>query len=155
MKKSVRFSSHSPAQTKKIGERIGALLKGGDALALVGELGAGKTTFAKGVAKALGVPGAAKTVVSPTFTLIHEYEGREKIYHLDWYRLDAVRGEDAFLTEDCFGSGAVCLVEWAGRGRALFPENYIEVRFRHAGLSSRKIEIFTRGARYADFLKKI
>ena len=149
------FLSPSPAQTKKIGERLGAHLEGGDAVALVGELGAGKTTFVKGVARALGVPDADKTVVSPTFTLIHEYEGREKIYHLDWYRLDAVKGEDAFLAEDCFESGAVCLVEWAARGRSLFPKDYLEVRLKHARGASRRIEIFAHGRKYKDFLKKL
>ncbi|MBI4432834.1 MAG: tRNA (adenosine(37)-N6)-threonylcarbamoyltransferase complex ATPase subunit type 1 TsaE [Candidatus Omnitrophica bacterium] len=135
------FKTISLAQTRKIGQAIGQQLKAGDVVALTGELGAGKTTLVKGIAHGLGVKKADETVSSPTFTLIHEYAGREKVYHLDWYRLARVEGEDAFLAEECMRSGGVCLIEWAERGRNLLPAKHLKITMKHAGPSSRQIEV--------------
>lgn len=123
----------------------------GDVVTLEGSLGSGKTTLAKGIARGLAVRSEAE-VTSPTFTLIHEYEGREKIYHIDWYRLRAVRGADARLAEECFASKAVTLVEWPERGRRVLPSERIEIRLRHAGERARHIKITAKGLQYKDFL---
>ena len=146
----MRLISNSPTQTKKIGERIGRSLKAGDVVALVGELGAGKTTIAKGIAKGLGVPDESD-VLSPSFVLIHEYEGREKVYHIDWYRLASVGGPDALLAEECFNSNAVTLVEWAERGRDIFPRDHIRVEIDHKGPRSRVIRVTAKGKSRENF----
>ncbi|MGH7198255.1 MAG: tRNA (adenosine(37)-N6)-threonylcarbamoyltransferase complex ATPase subunit type 1 TsaE [Candidatus Omnitrophota bacterium] len=148
--KTIGFKSNSPAQTKRFGEKIGRALKAGDVVALVGKLGAGKTTLAKGIAKGLGVPDEAD-VLSPSFVLIHEYEGREKIYHIDWYRLKSVEGPDELLAAECFDSDAVTLVEWAERGRGLFPRDHLRVDLTHKGPRSRLIKVSAKGKAYENF----
>ncbi len=104
-------------------------------MALSGELGAGKTTFVKGVAKGLGVR-SEKEVASPTFVLIHEYKGKFPVYHLDWYRLPAVEGPDELLAQECFEGAGVTLVEWPERGKDLLPKKRIEVYLSHRAAST-------------------
>jgi len=136
----LKIKSRSAAQTKKIARDLGKKLEAGDVVTLQGELGAGKTTFVKGLAKALGVR-SEKEVSSPTFVVIHEYSGRLPLYHLDWYRLEYVKGADREMAEECFSGKGVTLVEWPERGKALLPRKRCEVHLRHAGASSRNIEI--------------
>ena len=143
------LKSSSSLETKRIGAQIGALLRAGDVVALWGELGSGKTTLVKGIAGALGVD--EKEVSSPTFVLINEYEGKRKIYHIDWYRIKKVSGNDALLAEECFASKAITLVEWAERGKALLPAERIEVRLKHAGGNRRVIEIRAQGKKREHF----
>ena len=138
--KKIKLVSNSAAQTKKIGKILGKSLLPGTVVALQGELGSGKTTLVKGIAKGLGVA-SEKMVSSPTFVLIHEYAGREKIYHLDWYRLRTVEGTDEALAEECFNSQAVTLVEWSERGRDLIPRKALTVKLSHRGSSLRSILI--------------
>lgn len=141
-----RILSRSPQETKKIGLRIGRRLSAGDVVALRGPLGSGKTTLVKGIARGLGHRGE-KDILSPTFVVIHEYAGREKIFHLDWYRLSSVRGVDKELAEECFAAAAVTLVEWPERGLGLLPKDRIEVTLAHRGENSRAIRIAGLGAR--------
>jgi tRNA threonylcarbamoyladenosine biosynthesis protein TsaE len=136
----LRLESKSSAETKRIGQKLGSLLKKGDVVALEGQLGSGKTTMAKGIAKGLGVM-SEEGVSSPSFVLIHEYQGREKIYHIDWYRLSTVTGADEALARECFASEAVTLVEWPERGAGVFPEEHLKIRFRHKNEKARLIEI--------------
>lgn len=136
----IKFETSSPGETQGIGKRIGRLLKAGDVVALEGVLGAGKTTLVKGIAQGLEVKDKAE-VVSPTFVLIHEYEAREKIYHMDWYRLAKVEGQDELLAQECFDSRAVTLVEWADRGRNILPKNHIRICLKYRGPEKRIIEI--------------
>ncbi len=78
---------------------------------------------------------------SPTFALIHEYAGKCPVFHVDWYRLDAVRGPDRMLALECFESPGVTLVEWAGRGKGILPPHTILLELSHAGNSGRKIRV--------------
>lgn len=152
----MRLSSGSERETFAIGRDIGRLLKGGDVIALTGDLGAGKTTMAKGIAAGLSVDEAEANVTSPTFALVHEYEGREKIYHMDWYRLEALKGADRDLAEECFDSGAVSLVEWPERGERSLPEGRLEISIRRGkSASSRAIEISAPGGGHEILLKKM
>ena len=148
-----RQVSRSATQTKKIARQLGQRLRCGDVVTLSGDLGAGKTTFAKGLAKALGVR-SEREVSSPTFVLIHEYAGRLPVYHLDWYRLETVTGSDRRMAEECFDGEGVTIVEWPERGKALLPAERIEVRLRHTGPASRVVEIRARGKQHAETLKK-
>ena len=129
-------STISSAETSRLGTKLGRLLKAGDVAALSGPLGAGKTTFVKGVVRGLG---SKDFVCSPTFTLIHEYQGREKIYHLDWYRLKKVVSADRQMAEECFQDHAVTLVEWPERGKNILPKNSIRIRIVHGGKNKRTI----------------
>ena len=151
----LELTTRSAAQTKKVGRVLGKFLRSGDVVALRGELGAGKTTLVKGIAKGLGVPDE-RAVASPTFVLMHEYAGRESVHHLDWYRLSAVRGADAELAEECFAEG-VTLIEWPERGRALLPRDAWQVRILHRGPSTRRLSFsFPGGAdpRLLEALKR-
>ena len=138
-----KWVSGSETQTKKIGEQLGKSLIAGDVVALYGELGAGKTTMVKGIVRGLGAKTGTQ-VSSPTYVVIHEYEGKLKIYHLDWYRLKSVAGVDAALAEECFYSNGVTLVEWPERGERLLPDHRVEVRLKHQGPVTRAIEVSRR-----------
>ena len=151
---SLKFNSGSAAETKKFGSKIGRLLKSGYVVALQGPLGAGKTTLVKGIAKGLEVSDEAE-VLSPSFVLVREYEGREKIFHIDWYRLESVEGQDDMAAQECFDSPAVTLVEWAERGENILPDEYIRIEMEHAGPESRIIEVSVVGKKYDEFLKQI
>lgn len=144
------FESFSAAETARFGEKIGKLLRAGDVVALDGELGAGKTTLVKGIARGLGIKPEA--VVSPTFVLIGEYEGREKVFHLDWYRLDRVEDADARLASECFDAPAVTLVEWASRGVEWLPAERLNLAIGHAGPDRRSISVTAGGARATGVL---
>ena len=109
-------------------------------MALYGNLGAGKTTLAKGIAVGLGVRPESR-VTSPTFALIHEYRGRVGVYHLDWYRLKKVAGVDQALARECFEAGGVTLVEWPERGGSLLPRHCVRARVFHRGPGVRAIEV--------------
>ncbi|CAI2718470.1 tRNA (adenosine(37)-N6)-threonylcarbamoyltransferase complex ATPase subunit type 1 TsaE [Nitrospina watsonii] len=118
----MRFSSHSPEDTQKLGERIGQLLQTGDIVLLSGDLGAGKTTLIQGIASGLKVQ-SNEYVRSPSFTLINEYKGRLPIYHIDLYRLDSIAEMEELGLEDyLFGQG-VSLIEW---GEKLFPDSSMD-----------------------------
>jgi len=147
------LKSQSEKETLQFGKALGGLLKAGDCVALIGDLGAGKTTFVRGAAEGLDVKDASQHVGSPTFTLVNEYEGREKIYHLDWYRLDAVKGPDREQAEECFASKGISFVEWADQGPEVLPEVRLEIDFRHAEGSTRILRLKCIGDRYKGFLQ--
>src|SRR6267154_1540245 len=107
------FISVNAAETKAVGERLAEKIQAGDVLALIGDLGAGKTQFVKGLAKGLG---STEVVTSPTFTLVHEYQGsRLPIYHFDFYRIESLAALRAIgFDEIVFGDG-VSVIEWAER----------------------------------------
>src|SRR5690606_6826203 len=122
MQEACRFVTKNGEETRQLGVRLAELLKPGDVLALEGGLGAGKTTFAQGIARGLGVE---ETVDSPTFTIIKEYEGRLPLYHMDVYRLE-YPDEDLGWDEFFYGDG-VTLVEGAGRVEHLLPEHTVGI----------------------------
>ena len=104
------YISHSIQDTEALAARIAATLRGGEVILLEGELGAGKTAFVKGLAKALGV---TDTVTSPTFTLLNEYQGtRLTLYHFDLYRLAEGEAEELGFEEYYHAKDAVCCIEW-------------------------------------------
>ena len=127
------------ADTLEIARRFGGTLRKNDVVALDGPLGAGKTVFVKGIAQAFGIPPAE--VTSPTFTLVHEYGKKKKIYHMDWYRLKALNGQDQELALECFDAGGVSVIEWASKAKHLLPPRTFFVQIAHEGADSRLIEI--------------
>ncbi|WP_251575215.1 tRNA (adenosine(37)-N6)-threonylcarbamoyltransferase complex ATPase subunit type 1 TsaE [Limosilactobacillus agrestimuris] len=114
-------------ETINLGEQIGRLLKAGDVLVLDGDLGAGKTTFTKGIAKGLAIPDLIK---SPTFTIVREYhDGRLPLYHMDAYRLENGGAEDLGL-EEYFDSDGVSVVEWAQFVADELPADFLAIHFK-------------------------
>jgi len=107
------FTTHSPEETLALGKQIGEQLKGGEIFLLRGDLGAGKTVFAKGIASGLGIDPA--DVTSPTFTLVNTHEGRLRLFHIDLYRLDAGEHQGLGLGEIFEDENAVTVIEWAER----------------------------------------
>jgi tRNA threonylcarbamoyladenosine biosynthesis protein TsaE len=157
------FAFNSPCEecSLLLGRAIGELLAPGDLLALWGDLGAGKTLFARGIARGLGVPIETR-ITSPTFTLINEYEARLRLYHLDLYRIS---GPDELETlpwqESVFGEG-VAVIEWPGRLGRLLPAERWDITFVISGEESRKILVRPRGkknrermAKWAEILARV
>jgi tRNA threonylcarbamoyladenosine biosynthesis protein TsaE len=135
------YRTASEEETVALGERLAAALPPGATVLLLGNLGAGKTTLAKGIVKGLGAA-EPEEVTSPTFTLVHEYRGAAKtVYHVDLYRLEEAREAEALGLEELFDSGSVVLVEWGERFPALLPPRRVEVRLAHAGGDAREIEV--------------
>jgi len=136
------FETHGEEETIELGRRIAATLPRRAVVLLIGNLGAGKTTLAKGIVSGLGVA-AAEEVVSPTFTLIHEY-GEGRVYHIDLYRLDRAEEVATLGLDEIFDREAVVLIEWGERFPQLLPEERIEIRLDTLDAESRRIEITTR-----------
>ena len=132
------FHTSSPEETVELGRKIGKELKAGDVVALIGELGAGKTLFTQGLVQGLGVAGYVK---SPSFTIVNKYEGRLPVYHLDLYRLGDVNEiYELGIEEYLYGDG-VCIIEWAEKAIPLLPSKYMLVKLFYTGEKSRKIEV--------------
>ena len=130
--------SDSAEKTIEIGKKFGSLLKKGDIVAYKGTLAAGKTTFTKGIAKALEIQ---EDVTSPTFTLISEYEGKLPLYHFDAYRLD---GTEAFLdigAEELMYGNGICAIEWTENVENAIPPDAIKVNIEIISPEERKITI--------------
>lgn len=138
--------SRSPEETQSLGAQFGSFLRGGEVLLLSGELGAGKTLFAKGVAESLGV--AEDEVTSPSFTLVNHYEGRLKLYHIDLYRLNegAEAAHAVDLDELLTDETAVIIIEWAERmGAYPLPEPVWRIRIEGDGDEPRRVSITAWG----------
>jgi len=120
-----KIESYSEKDTFDTARKLAEVSKKGDIYALVGDLGVGKTAFAKGFAEGLGI---RESIVSPTFTILQIYEsGRMPLYHFDVYRIGDVSEMDEIGYEDCFWGDGVSLVEWADIVRDIFPENTVKV----------------------------
>lgn len=120
-----KIKTNDAEQTEKIGAQLAPILEPNDVLLLDGDLGAGKTTFTKGLAKGLGIK---RYVKSPTFTIIHEYhEGRMPLYHMDVYRLEDGCGDDLGWDEYFFGGG-VSVIEWSQYIRDYLPDDYLKLK---------------------------
>jgi tRNA threonylcarbamoyladenosine biosynthesis protein TsaE len=132
------FHTASEEETIALGERIARELPRRAVVLLIGNLGAGKTTLAKGIAQGLGAV-AADEVSSPTFTLIHEYG--ERVYHIDLYRLDTAAEVATLGLDEIFDREAVVLLEWGERFPELMPARRIEIRLEPEGEDGRKIEV--------------
>lgn len=130
--------SSSEQETRELGKRMAGKVTPGTVISLRGSLGAGKTVFAKGFALGLGI---TEAIVSPTFTLVQEYDGRLKLYHLDLYRLS---GEDEFESmggEDFLYSDGVALIEWSEKIEDMLPDDTIFINITINEDLTRSIEI--------------
>jgi len=134
------ITTHSPEETLKAGEKLAKKLKPGSFIALIGELGSGKTIFTKGIAKGLGVKDC-KYVNSPTFVILKKYKGKIPLYHFDIYRLDSGGDLDSVGYEEYFYGKGVTVVEWADKITYILPKKRIDVEFFHNGENKRKIKV--------------
>jgi tRNA threonylcarbamoyladenosine biosynthesis protein TsaE len=131
-------TTSGPAETEAVGERLARELRPGDVVLVVGELGAGKTTFIRGACRGLGV---TDPVTSPTFTLGHIYAGRVPVAHLDLYRLEGLEGEDPGLLDDYLTPDVIAFIEWPAAGESELDRVDRRVELRHAGGNRREIVV--------------
>ncbi|ACM21283.1 N-carboxy-L-threonyl-AMP--tRNA (adenosine37-6-N)-N-carboxy-L-threonyltransferase, TsaE subunit [Geotalea daltonii FRC-32] len=144
--------SKSVEETVSVGKKLGTLLQGGDFVALQGELGAGKTQLAKGIAEGLGVDPSIP-VTSPTYTLLNVYSGRLPFYHFDLYRLHG--GQDLLDLgfDEYFHGDGICLVEWAERLQEMLPDDYLLITMSHVGDDCRSLSFTSSGSRGEQLIR--
>ncbi len=144
--------SKSPLETKDLGKTLGNLLNPGDILALIGDLGSGKTTFVQGISQALNI---TIPVNSPSFLIIKEYKGRHKMLHVDVYRLKIPEIElENIGFEEYLNSDFIIVIEWADKIRELLPQEYMEISFEHINLNERLIKFKPHGKKYENLLSE-
>ena len=151
MSHSLILSTKAPAETKRLGERIGKLLLPGDTVALIGELGSGKTVLTKGIARGLGIKG--NPVRSPSFVLIKEYPGKVPLFHFDLYRLKKSEELNTIGYEEYFSGKGIVVIEWAERAKNFLPEEYLEVKLSIINKNERKICLRAKGGSFKGRFK--
>ncbi len=146
------FTSNGVEQTVRLGVRLGGMLEPGDTLCLSGDLGAGKTAFARGIGRGWGT---AVRVTSPTFTLINQYPRYDNLilYHIDCYRLES--SEDAWTVglEDIFADAGVFMIEWPERIEEWLPTQILWVHMAYLSETKRKMRFKAEGDRPVELLK--
>ena len=149
------FISGSPAATLRFGRHLGEKIAAGSVIALVGELGCGKTLFTRGLCTGLGVP--ENEVNSPTFAFVNEYNGRLPIYHVDLYRIDDIESgfEIGMLDYLARAESGVIVLEWAEKVLALLPDDYLQVTFEVLSLKRRRLELSIFGQKLSALIRGI
>lgn len=143
------FISSQPEETMNFSKRLAGFLQPGDVIALEGDLGAGKTTFTKGLALGLDIK---RNVNSPTFTIIKEYQGRMPLYHMDVYRV-----EDSFEDlgfDEYFEGNGITVVEWAHLIEEQLPQELLMISLFLGEDGARKIVVTPKGERYEELCKE-
>lgn len=131
--------TNSASETRALGEQLASGLRPGDTVILEGELGAGKSELARGIARGLGV---TETVTSPSFTILNVYEsGRCPLYHFDWYRLESEEELYELGMDEYLGGDGIAVVEWAERCPDAVPEDCIRIRLEATGEETRRITV--------------
>jgi tRNA threonylcarbamoyladenosine biosynthesis protein TsaE len=143
-----------PKATGQFGRRIAELLFPNSVIALIGNLGAGKTFLVRAIAQGLGLPAGA-LVTSPTFVLVQEYAGRLPIYHFDVYRLKSASEFFDLGANEYFEAGGVCLVEWADRVERQLPPDHLRITMHVTGEQSRRVELEGYGLRHEALVRAL
>ena len=146
--------SKSASETIRIGKSIGSRLLPGDVVALVGELGAGKTQFIKGLAAGVGI-GNPTYISSPSFTLINEYPGEIPFYHIDLFRLEREKEAEELGLEDYFQGGGITAIEWADKIISLLPKEMLFIHIAYTGKNTRSLEITGKGKHFLNLVDQI
>lgn len=144
---------NSEEETMRLGLKIATHLQAGDAVALIGPLGAGKTRLVQAIAQGLDVP--RDVVNSPTFVLIQEYAGRIPLRHCDAYRLKLPQEFPELGLDDLFAADGIALVEWADRVTEFLPEERLEIRLEPTGLTSRRASLIGHGRLGSELISRI
>jgi tRNA threonylcarbamoyladenosine biosynthesis protein TsaE len=140
------FRTDSPAATRAVAAALAPMLEAGDVVSLVGDLGAGKTAFAQGLAHGLGVEGP---VTSPTYTIVQEYDGRLPVAHVDVYRLETVQDLYDLGFDELVDDGRVTIVEWGDLVEAALPAEHLVVRIEPGDADTERVlELSFHGARW-------
>jgi tRNA threonylcarbamoyladenosine biosynthesis protein TsaE len=149
------FLTSSPSATQDLGQRIGQKLRPGSIIALIGELGCGKTCFTKGLCAGLGIP--KRYVNSPTFTFVNEYKGRLPVFHLDLYRAEdiAIGLEVGVLDYLLQAESGVAVIEWAEKVLPLLSNSYLAVNFSVLSLKKREIVLVGFGKGFCKLLGEL
>lgn len=147
------ITTTSARETEALGRRLGALLRSGDVIALSGDLGAGKTALAHGIAEGVGASGY---VASPTFTLVREYSGPVPIYHVDLYRLDTPQQIEDIGLDEMLERPGIVVIEWAEKADRWLPKEHlwVTIRFMDDG-DTRQIAFVPNGARYETVASRL
>jgi tRNA threonylcarbamoyladenosine biosynthesis protein TsaE len=147
--------SNSPAATLALGKRAGERLSAGSIIALVGELGCGKTLLTRGICDGLGVP--VRQVNSPTFMLVNEYRGRLPVFHIDLYRLNGINDSFEIGITDYFSRSAdgVMIIEWAEKIITLLPTGLFKVEFDIISSKKRRIVFSSTSSKFAAIFKEL
>jgi tRNA threonylcarbamoyladenosine biosynthesis protein TsaE len=149
VKTTTTHTSTSVAETEAVAAGLAARLRGGECVALHGDLGAGKTQFVRGLVRALG--GNVRAVSSPTFVLLNVYEGgRMTVYHLDAYRVHGSEDFEGIGFGELLEQGGVVVVEWASRVKSLLPADAIVVRIEATDETTRRIEVVCPDGKVCD-----
>jgi tRNA threonylcarbamoyladenosine biosynthesis protein TsaE len=143
----------SRSQTECLGQVIGSSLSGGEVLALIGPLGAGKTAMVRGIAAGLHVP--PESVSSPTFVLAHEYHGRLPLVHVDLYRLHTVEEAESIGLGDYLTGSTVVAIEWADRFPEWLPADRLEIQLTHRSPTTRGSLVTAQGPQSSRLLTRI
>jgi tRNA threonylcarbamoyladenosine biosynthesis protein TsaE len=151
----IKFLSNSPAATTHFGKKLGEKLSAGAVLALIGELGCGKTLLTRGVCDGLDVP--LRQVNSPTFVLVNEYRGRLPVFHMDLYRLtNADEGFEIGIMDYLErGKEGIILIEWAEKILSILPDDYIKIEFEITAARKRQISITTNNDKFSALFKEL
>lgn len=129
------YYTENAEQTQSLGEQFAGALKKGSVVLLKGEMGAGKTVFVKGIAKALGI---TERITSPTYAYMNDYDGI--LYHYDCYRLSSGEDAEGLGLTDYFYADGICVIEWSENIKDVLPKNCIEVKIEKTGENQRRIE---------------
>jgi tRNA threonylcarbamoyladenosine biosynthesis protein TsaE len=140
-------------ETESIGRAIGQILHEGDVIALIGDLGAGKTALVRGIVSGLDAP--STFVTSPTFMLMHQYHGRLPLTHMDLYRLNSLEEAEAIGLAEVLADDGVTAIEWADRFPSLLPSDRLEIRLSHKTFTTRSIQFAAQGVRSRSLLARI
>src|SRR5262245_56367694 len=148
-----QFRSASETDTALLAARLAEAIDPGTVVALVGNLGAGKTRLVRAIVEALGVD--RRAIASPTFVLVHEYEGRIPIYHFDAYRLRDAADFAALGADEYLSSSGVSLIEWADRVAELLPADHLRIEIVVTGETSRQLRFRATGPQSARVLERL
>ncbi|WP_047979530.1 tRNA (adenosine(37)-N6)-threonylcarbamoyltransferase complex ATPase subunit type 1 TsaE [Ornithinibacillus contaminans] len=144
------ITTNTAEETIAVAEKLANRLTPGDVITLEGDLGAGKTTFTKGIAKALGI---TRTLSSPTFTIVKEYEGKLPLYHMDVYRLEGSDEDIGF--DEYFNGNGIAVVEWAQFIEDFLPEERLDITINYQDEQSRVIEFTACGAHFESIIESL
>ena len=150
MKNVLSFKTNNADETEELGLRIGKSLKGGEVIAMEGDLGAGKTTMTKSLAKGLGID---EHVTSPTFTIVNEYEGRLKLFHFDVYRIGDIEEMYDLGFEEYIYSGGVCIIEWSNLIEEILPADRINIEILYLDEGKREVIISGSGEKFDNLIE--
>lgn len=148
----LKIKTDNAKQTEELGIRIGESLTGGEIIAMTGDLGSGKTTITKSIAKGLDID---EYITSPTFTIVNEYEGRLKLFHFDVYRIGDIEEMYDMGYEEYFYSGGVCIIEWANLIEEILPEDTIRIEISTQDENKRQFIITGKGEKFNHIVKEL